>query len=145
MGQDREQVGARRPWLLGASKRFAIDRHGVCGRRGRRGRRGWGGHDTVGPSPSLGVKHLAVQVPQDGEEGGGTGRFMGQTEGLSNLGAVSASPCGDGPLASVATQQGATGQSQNGPAGRAFALRMAEVGEVSEDLEQGTGLWYHDD
>ncbi len=80
--------------LLGASKRFAIDRHGVRGRRGRRGRVG---HDTVGPRPSFGFKHLAVHVPKDGEEGGGTGRFVSKTKGVSNLGAVIASPFGDGP------------------------------------------------
>src|SRR5262249_7719493 len=49
---------------------------------------------------------LAVYAPQSGVECCGTGRVVRAAEGLRDIGAVVASPCGAGTVASVATQHG---------------------------------------
>jgi len=73
-----------------------------------------------------------------------TRRVVRKAQRLGNPSAVIASPCGDGALATIATQHRTTGQRKNGGQGMAFALTAAKVWDRGEDLDEGLRLCYHD-
>src|SRR6266478_2438251 len=98
------------PWILRNTKGFAIDRYGDFRRiRGRWHRR----HHPFRPGPHFGFKRLAVYVPKDGVQRGGTGRVVREAEGVRDSSPVVASPFGDGTVAPGATQHGAARQGEN--------------------------------
>ena len=67
------------------------------------------------------------------------GRVMRAAEGLSDIGAVVALPCGDGTGTLVATHHGAARQSEKSRSRMAFATRRANVRAVGEDLDAWMG------
>jgi hypothetical protein len=71
------------------------------------------------------------------------GRAMRAAEGLSNISAVVALPCGDGTGALVATHHGAARQGEKSRSRMAFAMRRANVRAVGEDLDVWMGLGYY--
>src|SRR6266446_7844647 len=112
------------PLLLRAAQAFAIDSDGnLRCFRGRWRRR----PHTLRPCPHFGFKRLAVYAPKDGVQGCGTGRVVREAEGVSDIGAVVASPCGDGTVAPGATQHGAARQGEDRGERMAFATRLAKV------------------
>ena len=68
---------------------------------------------------------------------------MRAAEGLSDIGAVVAFPCGNGTGAPVATHHGAARQGEKSRSRMAFATRRAIVRAVGEDLDAWMGLGYY--
>jgi hypothetical protein len=139
--ESRPQVGPRGPLLLRAPQRLAIERHGGFVRCWVRSRPR---SDALRPSSQLRFDVVAIDVPQDRVEGRRTGRVVAKAQGLRDMRALIASPCSDGTLTAVATQYGAACQGENRGEGMAFATRLAEVWHVGEDLDERTGLCYHE-
>src|SRR5207244_2639496 len=96
------------PLLFGAPQRFAIQGH-------RDLRRLWCCRQTtdhaVGPGSQVGFELGAIHTPKDGMERRGTGRVMGEAEGLGEPRTIIASPFSHGTITAIATQHRTTRQS----------------------------------
>jgi len=73
----------------------------------------------------------------------GPGRAMRKASGPHQVFSIMAPPRRDGCLTPVATAHGPTGQSEDSYQGMALAAVLAEIWDLSQDLDQRTCLWYH--